>query len=46
MATWTRRDQEDTDKYTFSGKLLITENVKRTLPAIEIIGIYYDIQRL
>jgi hypothetical protein len=46
MATWIRRDQEDIDKYTFSGKFLITENVKRTLPAIEIIGIYHDIQRL
>lgn len=46
MATWIRRDQEDADKYTFSGKFLITENVKRTLPAIEIIGIYHDIQRL
>lgn len=46
MATWTRQEYGDTESFTFSGKFLITEAVMRALPAIEIVGIYHDIQRL
>lgn len=44
MTTWTRQPQEqENQKYQFSGQLIVTAGVSQALTKVEIIGIYYDI---
>lgn len=44
MATWTRQPQEqENQKYQFSGQLIVTAGVGQALTKVEIIGIYYDV---
>lgn len=44
MPTWTRKPQETSGNYYFSGTFYTTQGVQSTLTFEEILAIYHDIQ--